>query len=177
MDQSVFFQEEMCMSIPGNTCACTLQNYPIHKHTYERCHTEKLPTTEICAALVRPQDIKPEVYPWPAGVRDGFAVYCSLLCMPSCPQFTHDIRHFNSESGASHVLSMSTASQSDTEALPLLLTKPTDFIKKKGILHTKDSTQQHWKYLLATCNFSSQVGPYKMLCAVQLVLIPSITKH
>ena len=85
MDQSVFFQEEMCMSIPGNTCACTLQNYPIHKHTYERCHTEKLPTTEICAALVRPQDIKPEVYPWPAGVRDGFAFCCSLLCMPSCP--------------------------------------------------------------------------------------------
>ena len=41
------------------------------------------------------------------------------------PQFTHDIRHFNSESGASHVLSMSTASQSDTEAggasLPLAL--------------------------------------------------------
>jgi len=72
--------------------------------------------------------------------------FCSLLFSfmhAFLPQFTHDIRHFNSESGASHVLSMSTASQSDTEALPLLLTKPTDFIKKKGILHTKDSTQQH----------------------------------
>ena len=38
MDQSIFFQQEICMSIPVNTRPCILHNYPIHKHTYAMSH-------------------------------------------------------------------------------------------------------------------------------------------